>query len=212
MPLPLLAMFPPRLAAEPKEGKAIPPGAGCRPYGRAQRPVQPAGALETLLADSDDHVLPLVAPHQERAGLRQPRILGRGNPGLARAGGVGFILQEALRGPDAQVGVVGDLQCPAAGPLRKAPSALACTRQAIRRNRNCLWFDRVSSPNTSRYLSLSWPTVRCRRPSIACRTAVVLIVVSSLMPLTSQSHERSVSRGKQGLCLIRLGSETEGNP
>ena len=41
----------------------------------------------------------------------------------------------------------------------RPPQALAWRRQAMRRNRNCLWFERVSSPKASRYLSLSWPTV-----------------------------------------------------
>lgn len=44
-------------------------------------------------------------------------------------------------------------------------------RQAIFRNRNCLWFDRDSSPKTSMYCSRSWLTVIWASSSICCETS-----------------------------------------
>lgn len=45
-------------------------------------------------------------------------------------------------------------------------------RQAIRRNRNCLWLDLDSSPKTSMYFSRSWLTVIRASASICCETSV----------------------------------------
>src|SRR5712691_10544090 len=58
----------------------------------------------------------------------------------------------------------------------------------MRRTRNCLWFDRDSSPNTSRYFIFNWPTVWCRKPSISCHIDAFscgfgLPIFRSLLPL-----------------------------
>ena len=86
------------------------------------------------------------------------------------------------------------------------PKALACNLHAIRRNRNCLWLDRLSSPKTSKYFYLSRPTVSRRRPSISSCNVVVLLV-SSLMPLTRSHMSRSLSPESQ---VVLAAPETGG--
>src|ERR1019366_4715106 len=76
-------------------------------------------------------------------------------------------------------------------------------RQAIRRKRNCLWFDRLDSLKTSRYLSLSCPTVMWRRASISSRRPVDLLV-SVFIVLTS-SHMRAGILGTVNFLPERFG-------
>jgi hypothetical protein len=66
----------------------------------------------------------------------------------------------------------------------RPPQAFAWIRQAMRRTKNCLWFDRLGSLKTSRYRSLSCPAVMWPKASISSRTEVVLLV-SVLIVLTS---------------------------
>src|SRR5262249_51533174 len=75
--------------------------------------------------------------------------------------------------------------------------------QAMRRKRNCLWFDRLDSPKTSRYLSLSCPTVIWRKASISSRQAVDLLV-SVLIALTT-SHMRAGSLRTVNFLMKSLG-------
>ena len=86
------------------------------------------------------------------------------------------------------------------------PQAFAWMRQAMRRNRNCLWLDRESSPKTSRYLSLSCAVVRLRRPSISSLIRVGSTAVSFLMALTS-SHMRALYLRQVNLLAGRIGEE-----
>src|SRR5262245_50903252 len=60
----------------------------------------------------------------------------------------------------------------------------------MRRNRNCLWFERLDSPKTSRYFSLSCPTVMWRRASISSRRAVDLLVSVFIVLTTSDMRPR----------------------
>src|ERR1017187_9982845 len=75
--------------------------------------------------------------------------------------------------------------------------------QAIRRKRNCLWFDRLASLKTARYLSLSCPTVMLRKASISSRRPVDLSV-SVFIVLTS-SHMRAGILGTVNFLPERFG-------
>jgi hypothetical protein len=78
----------------------------------------------------------------------------------------------------------------------KPSRTLAWMRQAMRRNRNCLWFERVSSPNISRYFS--------ELPDAHLAQALDLLVdVLGLIfhGVNHPSHEGSLSRGSQ----LRVG-------
>jgi len=70
-----------------------------------------------IWAHVDDDVLALVAADERRARQRQPRIERRFHTRFRCAAVVGRLAQEVLGRPDAEVGVVGDLQCAAAGAL-----------------------------------------------------------------------------------------------
>src|SRR6266566_4448116 len=116
----IAAMFPPRLAAQPKERESVPRCARRRPHGRTQRSVDFSVVLEAVLADPHDNVLSSVAPHQHRAGSRQPRVRCRLGSRFGSAPRVEFTLQEVLRRPDAKIRVVGDLQRPPPRSLGEA--------------------------------------------------------------------------------------------
>jgi hypothetical protein len=83
--------------------------------------VQPAVALETVLANPDDDVLPLETANKERAGQGKPRVGGRRDARLDSARFVQCFLQEVLRCADAEVGVVGNLKRAATGAFGEAP-------------------------------------------------------------------------------------------
>ena len=69
--------------------------------------VQPAIALETVLADPDDDVVPLEAANQERTVKGKPRVGRRRDARLDSARFVQCLLQKVFRRPDAEVSVIG---------------------------------------------------------------------------------------------------------
>jgi hypothetical protein len=69
-----------------------------------------AVVLEAVLADQHDHVRAPEASDQPCARERQPWISAGRDTRLDGTALVGFLLQEVLRRPDAQVGIVGDLE------------------------------------------------------------------------------------------------------
>ena len=73
-----------------------------------------ATALEAVLPNANDDILTPVASHQFGAGHREPRVLGRRDARLKRAALVQVHFQEVLGCPNAEVCVIGDLQCAAA--------------------------------------------------------------------------------------------------
>jgi hypothetical protein len=120
-----------------EEGEAVPQLAGGGAHRGAQWAVQPALIFETVLAD------------QPGARQAQWRIRCGRDAGLGAAALVGFAFQEVLGRSDAQAGVVGDLERALAGALGHAARKVGpwiC--HAMRRNRNCVWFERVCSPKT----------------------------------------------------------------
>ena len=74
----------------------------------------------------------------------------------------------------------------------KPPSALACIRQAIRRNRNCLFEDFDSSPNTSRYFVLNAATLNPRNCSMAAIMARSIGVFSFSLAVNYTSMDALV--------------------
>src|ERR1035437_5779010 len=90
----------------------------------------------------------------------------------------------------------------------RPPSASAWMRQAILRKRNCLWFDRDCSPNTSRYFCLSWPTVILARSSI-CFFIAVATSFSFLKAVNLVSMRARCRRTIKWRLASALGAEPE---
>ena len=65
----------------------------------------------------------------------------------------------------------------------RPPSASSWIRHATRRNRNCLFEERLGSPKTSAYLCFNWPTVIDRRLSISTWRAIVFSLVLNAVNL-----------------------------
>ena len=76
--------------------------------------------FEAIFSDTDNNVLAAVTAHQHCAWNRQPWILGRLDTCFGCAGAIQFLFEEILRCADAEIGVVRDLQCAAAGSFRQA--------------------------------------------------------------------------------------------
>src|SRR5208337_2461005 len=104
-------MFPPRLAAKPEEREPVPWRAGSLAHGRTQGTVDLAVVLEAFLPNANDDILTPVASHQFGAGHGEPRVLGRRDARLKRAALVQVHFQEVLGCPNAEISVVGNLQC-----------------------------------------------------------------------------------------------------
>src|SRR5581483_2671021 len=87
----------------------------------AQRLVDSAIALEPAIRPNvDDDVLALVAANEWRAGQRQPGIERRLHARFGRAAVVGRLAQEVLGRPDAEIGVVRNLERALAGAFGEA--------------------------------------------------------------------------------------------
>ena len=145
-------------------------------------------------------LLALEAADQRGAGQREARVERRLHAGIRRSGRVDGTAQEVPGGPDAEVGVVGDLEGAAAGAFRKAAPGVGLDA-AMRRKRNCLWLERECSPKTSRYLSLSCAVVRLRRPSISSRIWVSVFMVLASVPMRAlrlwEVNFRAAGMGEQ---------------
>src|SRR5260370_23452656 len=81
-----VAMFPPRLGAQPEERESIPGSSRRGAHRRTQRSMDLAVVFEAVLTDADDDGLAAITPHQHRAGNGQSRSLGWVD---ARCGGSG---------------------------------------------------------------------------------------------------------------------------
>ena len=141
--------------------------------------VQPAIAFKSVLANANHNVLPLESANEECAGEGKPRVRHRRDARLHGACFVQRFLEKVLRRADAEVRIVGDLQRSLAGPFGKAAVDVRLHAPGDSPKQELLVIGTALSPKTSGYLSLSWPTVMWRSPSICSRRAVVLIVSSS---------------------------------
>ena len=84
-----------------------------------------------------------------------------------------------------------------------SPSALACSRQAMRRTRNCLWFDRDSWPKTSRYFSFNFPTLSPVNAFIWYRTVPFRYLSVPLIPLSVPSLRPFGECSETHACLVQ---------
>jgi len=102
-----------------------------------------------VIADQHHHVLAPEAADEPGARQRQPGIRSGWDAGLGGAALVGLLFQEVLGRPNAQVGVVGDLQRAAAGALGQAPGRWpGCAKRYAGTGTAC--GSSASPPRTSR--------------------------------------------------------------
>ena len=72
----------------------------------------------------------------------------------------------------------------------------------------CLWFDRDSCPNTTRYFTFNCPTVWCRTPSISCHIGEFCCRFTSAISLSVFSLWRFASDGRKPVLLTPEQSYT----
>src|SRR6266849_8222472 len=102
-----------RSAQQAKEGESIPLHAGYLPGHRAERLIDALLIAKTLFQHLHCYALPLELAAEPSARFGQAWIAGRGS---ARAG---QFLQEGLRRPNAEVGLLSQGEGTLAGPFRQ---------------------------------------------------------------------------------------------
>src|SRR5437867_5699177 len=157
-----------------EEQQPIPASAGHLARDGAEGPVTPRVELKAVCEHLHDDVTVAQSACKQCARRRQSPVslrLGASNHTYRIRGNLTG--QQFLRCPGAE-SISDDLGGAAARRRARSlrpPSASACKRQTMRRNRNCLFEDFDSSPNASWYFFRNPITFELRNSSIAASTA-----------------------------------------